>query len=151
MPENDIALRKVSGGTARLRTLRGSLPPALVVPILKSQGGSASALRRPCLPLSAVTISLHYLPRCLRTKVTCGKTPNIMTWSEHYKICCHVIVTQWRPTVKKSARKFDNLPPQAKGRIWVSCNLTTAWHQNSEPGSCAVWVSYHKINCHCKK
>jgi len=79
MRENDIALRKVSGGTARLRTLRGSLPPALVVPILKGQGGSASALRRLCLPLSAVTISLHYLPRCLRTKVTCGKTPNIMT------------------------------------------------------------------------
>ena len=46
-------------------------------------GGNASAIRRPCLPLSAVTISLHYLPICLHSSVTCGKTPHIVTWSEY--------------------------------------------------------------------
>jgi len=46
-----------------------------VVPLLKGQGVNASALRLPCLSLSAVTISLHYLPRCLRLTVTCGKMP----------------------------------------------------------------------------
>jgi len=33
----------------------------------------------------------------------------------------------------------------------VNCMLSTAWHQNSEPGSCAVWVLYRQINCYCKK
>jgi len=53
-----------------------------VVPLLKGQGGNATALRRPCIPLSAVIISLHHLPRCLRSTDTGGKPPNIVTWSE---------------------------------------------------------------------
>jgi len=32
------------------------------------------------LPLSEVTVSLHYLPRCLRSIVTCGKP--ILWWLE---------------------------------------------------------------------
>jgi len=35
-------------------------------PFFKGQGGNATALRRPCLPPSAVIVSLHNLPRCLR-------------------------------------------------------------------------------------
>ena len=31
-------------------------------------------LRRPFLPLSAVTVSLHYLPKCLQSRATCDKT-----------------------------------------------------------------------------
>jgi len=46
-----------------------------------------------CFQLSAVTFSIHYLPRCLRSIVTCDKTPNIVTWSEHLKICFRVIIT----------------------------------------------------------
>ena len=62
------------------------------------------ALRRPCLYshsiklfgllLSAVTVSLHCLPRCLRSTVTGGKIPIAATLSELLNICCHVIVTQ---------------------------------------------------------
>ena len=52
---------------------------APVVHLFKSQGGNTTALRRPCLPLSAITASLHYLPRCLRSRVTCDKTPNVVT------------------------------------------------------------------------
>jgi len=29
-----------------------------------------------------------------------------------------------------------------KGAYLVNCKLITAWYQNSEPDSCAVWVSY---------
>jgi len=54
-----------------------------VVTRLKGQGFNAIALRRPCLPLSTVIVSLHYLPTCLRSAVICDKTPNIVTWSEH--------------------------------------------------------------------
>ena len=65
-----------------------------VVPHLKGQGFNATAVRRPCLPLSAVTVLLHYLPRCLRSRVTCDKTPNIVTWSEHLLPCyCYTIKT----------------------------------------------------------
>jgi len=40
---------------------------------------------------------------------------------------------------------------QTKERTWVNCKLSTAWHQNSEHDSCAVWVSYWQKNCYCKK
>jgi len=68
-------------------------------------------------PLSAVTVSLHYLPRCLHSTVTCGKTPTTTTWSASSKICCLVIVAQQRPIVEQFAPEFRNLPLQAKKRI----------------------------------
>ena len=37
------------------------------------------------LPLSAVSVSLHYLPRCLRSIIACGKTPTTVTWSASSK------------------------------------------------------------------
>jgi len=46
---------------------------------------------------------------------------------------CYAI-TNYRTT----ARKFRNLPLQATERSWVKCDLIVAWHQNSEPGFCAV-------------
>jgi len=49
------------------------------------------------LPLSPVTVSQHYLPRSLRSIVTCGKTPTTVTWTASSNICCHVVVTQQRP------------------------------------------------------
>jgi len=41
-----------------------------------------------------VTVSLHYLPRCLRSAVSCNKSPATVIQSEPLQICCHVIVTQ---------------------------------------------------------
>jgi len=42
-------------------------------------------------PLSELNDSgLHYL----RLTLTCGKMPPTVTWSEHVKIRCHIIVTQ---------------------------------------------------------
>jgi len=69
------------------------------------------------LPLSVVSVSLHYLPRCLHSIVTCGKTPTTIIWSASSKICCHVIVTQQRPILEQFAPEFRNLPLQAKERI----------------------------------
>jgi len=43
--------------------------------------------------LSAVTVSLCYLPRSLSSSVTRGKTPTTVTWSEPVKISCYVIIT----------------------------------------------------------
>jgi len=99
------------------------------------------------LKKQVITVSLHYLPRCLRLTITCGETPATAAWSEHMKNWVHVIVAQQRPTIKQSARKLRNPPLQAKERTWVDWKLITAWIQNSEPGSCAVWVSYRQINC----
>jgi len=101
------------------------------------------------LPLWAVFVSLHYLPRCVRSTVTCGKTHTTVTWSASSKIFCDVIVTQQRPIVEKFAPEFRNLPLQAKADL-VNCNLITACYQNREPHSCAVWGSYRQTNCHCK-
>jgi len=46
------------------------------------------------LPLSACHFSLHYLPRCLRSTISCNKTYATEIQSEPLQICCHVIVTQ---------------------------------------------------------
>ena len=55
------------------------------------------SFRRPCLPLSAVTVS-HYLQTCLRLKVTCEKTPfnyrNLKWAFEDLLSCCKAVVTQ---------------------------------------------------------
>jgi len=55
---------------------------------------------------SPTIVSLHYLPRCLHSIVTCGKTPTTVTWSVSSKICCHVIVTQHRPLQNNSLPSF---------------------------------------------
>jgi len=62
------------------------------------------------LPLPAVTVSLHYVPRGLRSIVICGKTHTTVTWSASSKIRCQVIVTQQRPIVEQFDREFSNLP-----------------------------------------
>jgi len=41
----------------------------------------------------------HSLSRYITCQDVCvqklrDKTPNIVTWSEHFKICCHVIITR---------------------------------------------------------
>ena len=77
-----------------------------------------SGIQCHCSPMSLLAaLSSHslatYLPRCLRSRVTCDKTPNIVTRSEHLKICCHVIITRQTTTAKQPARKFGNLPLQA--------------------------------------
>jgi len=46
-------------------------------PSYERSGGNATPIRCPCIPLSAVICSLHYLPRCLPSTVTCGKTLKI--------------------------------------------------------------------------
>jgi len=101
------------------------------------------------LPLSAVTVSLHDLPRTLHSIVTSGKTSTTVTWSAFSKICCHVIVAQQRPIVEQFAPEFRNLPLQARSGHRVNCKLITACYQNCEPDSCAVWVSYRQTNCCC--
>jgi len=66
-------------------------------PLLKGQGGNVPALRRLCIPLSAVTVSLHYLPRYLRSTVTCGKTPTSYCYA--MKTNSRKIRSQvWQPT-----------------------------------------------------
>jgi len=52
--------------------------------------------------------------RCLRSTVTCGKTSATATGAEAEVKIFAVFVTQWRSTVEQSARKFGNLPLQAK-------------------------------------
>jgi len=92
------------------------------------------------LPLSAVTVSKHYLPWCLRSIVACGRTPTTVTSSASSMICCHVIVTQQTPIIKQFAPAFRNLPLQAKKRIYWTANssLHVIGYQNSEPDSGSV-------------
>jgi len=51
-------------------------------------------------PLLAVTVSLNYLPRCLRSKVTCGKTPT------SYQRCQVQVNKNCKTTCKKMPHRF---------------------------------------------
>jgi len=66
--------------------------------------------------------SLHYLPRSLRSIVTCGKTPTTVTSSALRRFVA--IVTQQTPIVEQFAPQFHNLPLQAKNLIkWTASSL----------------------------
>jgi len=69
-----------------------------------------------------------------------------MTWSASSKICCQVIVTQQRPTAEQFALRSRVSQPAYAGKEadLVKCKLITACYQNSEPDSCAVWMSYRQ-------
>jgi len=95
-------------------------------------------------PYLHVTVSLHYLPRRVRSRVSCNKTPAAVIQSDPLQVCCHGIVTQSRPTVEQSARDFRNTTLHAKDGTSVNCKPITAWHYNCEPDSCAMWVSYQQ-------
>ena len=73
-----------------------------------------------------------YCNTCLHTTVECAKTPAAVSWIERLNICCHVTVTQWRPTLEQSDCKFRSLPLQANEWAWVNCKLIIASHQDSE-------------------
>jgi len=49
-------------------------------------------------PLSAVTAALHYLPRCLSSTLTCGKTPTTVTSREQEQRAFH-----YRNTISKKS------------------------------------------------
>ena len=97
-------------------------------------------------PLSAVTVWLHYLPRCVRSIVTCGKskTPTPPWLEVHLRKFVAVLLLRnkrFRVSQPASAGKEADL---------VNCKLSTACYLNSGPSSCAVWVSYRQTNSHCK-
>ena len=77
--------------------------PFPLLPSFESQEFNTTALRHPCLPLSAFTASLRYLPGCLRSRVTCDKTPNIVTRSEYWKFflpCCYYTIKTNSKTIR---------------------------------------------------
>ena len=57
---------------------------------------------------------VHSLTKRLHSKVTCGKTPATVTWSEHLRTYCNIIVSQQSLIVEQCARKFCNLTLLAK-------------------------------------
>jgi len=89
------------------------------------------------LPLSAITVSLRHLPRCLRSAVTCGKTPSTVTSSEPFKIFavfCYTIKTNSRtihsqvlqPASEGKGADINALQPQfcltRKQWTWPLCS-----------------------------
>jgi len=77
----------------------------LILPFTQCKATRLAAISSHCLAALPVKI--------VNSTVTCGKAPATVTWSEPLKICCNVIVTQQRPKVEQSARKFHNLLLQA--------------------------------------
>jgi len=92
------------------------------------------------LPLSAVTVSLHYLPRCLHWTVTCGKTATTVTWSAPLKICCHVIATQQMLIVEQFAPEFRKCICSQRSGL-SELHFMPALYQNSELTFCSVSVT----------
>ena len=80
--------------------------------------------------------------RYLLSIVSCGKTLTPVTWSEPLLLCyCNEIKANFRTICSQVSQ------PASAGNVtdMSDCKLKSAWHHNSKPGSCAVWVSYRKI------
>ena len=79
---------------------------------------------------SAVTVSLHYLPRYLRSTATCGKAPIAVTWSEP-------LLPHYFCAIKTSIRTIRSqvTHPVSAGNeeALVNCKLITAWYQGRNP------------------
>ena len=108
-------------------------------------------LNRHASPLAAVTVSLHYLPRCLCSAITCGKTPITVIWRASAKVCCHVVVTQQRPIAEQFAPEFHNLPLYVGKRA----DMSEAQAIDCMLPKQRIWLlsSVSVIsanNCHCK-
>jgi len=90
------------------------------------------------LPQAAVTASLHY--RCLRSTVTCGKTP--VACHRNFKrifagfLPCYCYATKANTTEIRS--RVSQLPSAGKGVDMNELQTHTACYQNREPDSCAV-------------
>ena len=107
------------------------------------------SIKRRGLPLSAVSVSLHHTPGCLRSTDTCDRTPSAMFEGNFWRFV-DVSLLRNEDQPQKKLLPVSQPARQEKERAQVHCKLLTARNQNSEPGSCAVWVSYRTINCHCK-
>ena len=102
------------------------------------------------LPLYEQSVSLHHLSRCLRSIVTA----TTVTWTASSKICCHVILTLYATKASSTTIRSRVSQPASAGKETDLVNskritASSACYQNSEPDSCAVWVSYRQTNCHC--
>jgi len=95
-------------------------------------------------PLSAVTVWLHYLPRRVRSIVTCGKTPTPPWLEVHLRNFVAMLLLR--------NKRFRVSQPASSGKEadLVNCKLITVCYLNSGRNSCAVWVSYRQTNSHCK-
>ena len=91
--------------------------------------------------LLAVAVSLHYIPKCLRSTLTRRKTATTIIRSE--PLCRHVIVTQQRPIAKQFAPEFRNLHLQQRSRLselqFHDCIMPEQWTD-----CCGVWVAYQQ-------
>ena len=93
------------------------------------------------LPLSAfvVSLSLHYLPKCLRSTVTCHAAKRL---SPSLEVHLRRFVAMLLLRKQKPISQGSQPAPAGKEADLVNCKLIAACCQNSEPDSCAVWVSY---------
>jgi len=93
------------------------------------------------LPLSAfiVSLSLHYLPKCLRSTVTCHAAKRLPPWLEvHLRRFVAMLLFRKQNPISQVSKPA----PEGIEADLVNCKLVAACYQNSEPDSCAVWVSY---------
>ena len=112
-------------------------------PFWKSRGKCPChfpTFRRPCffshsiklfgLLLSAVTVTLHYLPRCLRSTVTSGKTPIAASWCEPLKnwLPCHCYAIR-----ANSGTFFYQVSQPASASKWVGMSEPYAAHHDMIP------------------
>jgi len=118
-----------------------------VTPLMKGQGAMPPIS---CVPACRYQQSLS---PCIICQDVCVQTAHHMRQNAYYrnlKWSLEDLLPCYCYTIKTNSRTIRSQVSQpASADKWATSKLTTAWHQNSEPGSCAVWVSYWQINCHC--
>jgi len=118
--------------------------PPCCPPYERSRG---QCLRSPASLLAA--ISCHCLTAFITCQNVCNQISHHMRQNAYYhnlKWTLEDLLPCYCYTIKTNSRTICSQVSQpASADKWATCTLTTVWHQNSEPGSCAVWVSYRQI------
>jgi len=71
---------------------------------------------------------------CLRSTVTCSKTPTTVTWSQALRICCHIIIDEGAGKFLGARRNFPGIVPNLPEKYFKKSYL----HKKSSRQSGAI-------------
>jgi len=137
--KNEISLRQWSGGTAQLRTLEGKLVASFALCWQQGFFSHSIKVRDLCCQqqsLAAYTCQDVCVQQSHAAKPYCSN----LKWTFEDLLPCYCYATKANSRTRRS--QVSQSAFAGKGADSVNYKLITAWYQNSERDSCALWVSY---------
>jgi len=136
--KNEISLRQWSGYTAQLRTFDGTLIPKYALCWQQRFFSHSIKVCGLCYQQSLAAYTCQDV--CVQQSHAAKRYWHNSKWTFEDLLPCYCYATNANSrTVRSQVSQFAFA---GKGADLVNCKPITAWYQNSEHDSCALWVSY---------